>query len=280
MAQAVAAMAVAVAAVAVANGSGEDTGGEDASKGGEGATLGNDEGAPGEDAPLPPLGNGGLGSGNGSGNGNGCRPRWQGQGRGRQRTSRLGGRGTEAERREWHRQWHMQWHILAPAAKDAAPVVPASPDAVVLAPEDAGDAAAAEGAVAAGDAADAWRHDSLPAEELAAIAQRVADQADARHAERHAELDVAAAAAESACPAAEQAVAVDELARLTEMNRQLGQLQGGRAGAAGTEAPEAEAAGEDALGDAAEDGGGFLSQEELAVIAQRIADRADARHDA
>ena len=106
------------------------------------------------------------------------------------------------------------------------------------------------------------------------------------HVERHAELVVAVAAAESAYPAAEQAVAADELARLTEMNRQLGQLHGGRSGAAGAAEVEAagaegvgaEAAGEDALGDAAEDGDGFLSQERLAAIAQRIADQANARH--
>ena len=81
---------------------------------------------------------------------------------------------------------------------------------------------------APGDAEDDWSHDFLSAEELAVIAQRIADRADARHAERQAELVVAAAAVESAYPAAEQAVAADELARLAGMNRRLGQLQGGR----------------------------------------------------
>ena len=53
---------------------------------------------------------------------------------------------------------------------------------------------------------DAWSHDFLSAEELAVIAQRIADQADARHAEQHAGLAVAV-------------VAADELASLVETNR-------------------------------------------------------------
>ena len=84
-----------------------------------------------------------------------------------------------------------------------------------------------------GDAApevaeDDWSHDFLSAERFAVIAQRIADRANPRHAERQAELAFAATAVEPAYPAAEQAVAAIELARFAGMNRRLGQLQSGR----------------------------------------------------
>ena len=163
----------------------------------------------------------GSGSGTGSGRGRGCRP---GSG---QRSFRLpgrGGRGTAAELRQYLRQRDGD-----AAAGEEAEAVGEEVGAAEAgaAGEDAPMDASPEDA-APGDAEDDWSHDFLSAEELVVIAQRIADRADARHAERQAALAVAAAVVESAYPAAEQAVAADELARLAGMNRRLGQLQGGR----------------------------------------------------
>jgi hypothetical protein len=102
----------------------------------------------------------------------------------------------------------------------------------------------------------------------AARQSEAAVAADARHVERMHQarmhlikmnrIRVGAVAAEVVAAGAEAADAAD-------------------AADAAAAAAGAEAAGEDALRDAAEDGDGFLSQEWLAVIAQHIADQANAR---